>query len=145
MRILFADPAGVCRYSTILIAKELQPEIKVFEAETLHGSKLTMFSEAIDLMFISANIISSHDIEQIKKIRNIKIVLITDCEFTYASGGNLELIVDGVLDLQQSLDNTRKFLADIMYRFCDNNKPNAHVQPLGLSKFITDQVATRLN
>ena len=125
MKILFADAGGLSRYSMILVAKECAPNMEVFEADNITKVNLLLKPESISTLFINANLFNEDGISQIQNIRDlrndIQVILMTDAVSTYKANAHLMPHVDGVLDLLDTLENSKANIAKFLSRDSGNS------------------------
>ncbi|PVH25034.1 hypothetical protein [Sphingobacterium corticibacter] len=127
MKVLFADASNLCRYSTILVVKECVPNLAVLEAETLDETYIILATEKVEILFINTNILRDEVINCIKSLRdlqqNLRIILVINTKAEYYARKHIGIHVDGILQLEDSLQNTQAYIKRLL-----NNDQRAHEQ-----------------
>ncbi len=125
MKVLFADSNSLCRYSTILVAQQCVSDLSVLEAEALEEANLILSAETVSTVFININILGNHAVDHIQYLRSIqnkiRIILVINTLSEYDANKHLASYVDGILQLEDSLENSKAHIAKLL-----NDNPDSH-------------------
>lgn len=141
MKVLFADSSSLCRYSTILVAQQCVADLSVLEAEALDEANLILSAETVSTVFININILSTQAVDQIQHLRNIqhktRIILVINTLSEYNAHKHLAMHVDGILQLEDSLENSKAHIAKLLNDNRDSQEDSTQENRFSSSKVFS--------
>ena len=118
MKVLFADISDLYRYSTILIAKEQFPHIKIEEAATFASALNILEQCEVTKIVLNSNVLPHSVTESLQILRdkqpNLQILLIVDCTINPNQISQAARFIYGVLDFQESLENNKRVIDEFI-------------------------------
>lgn len=149
MKVLFADASSLCRYSTILVARQSLDTITVLEAEALYEVNVILTAEKVLTLFINLNILEGHAIKHIETIRNlqptVRIILVVNTLTEYRANMQLAPHVEGFLCLEDTLENSKAYIDKILNDNLDTDRDkNEYENRCSSTHHVCDQQTSTL-